>query len=319
MSETLATRSIGSLQASVAGLGCNNFGMRIDADAARHVVDAALECGVNFFDTADVYGGSYGESEQMLGDALGSRINDVIVGTKFGSPGHGAAGGASPDYIRQAIDGSLRRLGTDHIDLYQLHRFDPATPVDETLGCLHELVGQGVVREVGLSNCDAEQLRTMLHSAARIGLRVASLQNHYNLLRQDDSAQGLAACRDTDVAYLPYFPLASGMLTGKYEFGQPAPEGSRVAVLGNDRLGGVVNARSQAIVTDLSTWATTRGRSVGDAAIAWLLADERIPSVIAGATSPAQVRANCAGASWTFTDDELASVNRIVDAHPPTS
>jgi aryl-alcohol dehydrogenase-like predicted oxidoreductase len=319
MSAPMSTRAIGSLQASVAGLGCNNFGMKIGSDEARQVVDAALDCGVNFFDTADVYGSSYGQSEQMLGEALGARINDVIIGTKFGSPSHGAIGGASPAYIRQAIEGSLQRLGTDHIDLYQLHRFDPETPVEDTVGCLHDLVGEGKVLEVGLSNCDAAQLHAMLDAAARIGLDVVSLQNHYNLLRQDDASQGLAACSGTEVKYLPYFPLASGMLTGKYVFGQPAPAGSRVAVLGNERLGGVVNERNQAIVTALEGWAASRGHTVADAAIAWLLADQRIPSVIAGATSAAQVQANSAGATWVMTADDVAEVNRIVAQHPSTT
>ncbi|MCU1361262.1 MAG: aldo/keto reductase [Ilumatobacteraceae bacterium] len=319
MSAAMQTRPIGSLMASVAGLGCNNFGMKIDAGAALLVVDAALDCGVNFFDTADVYGSAYGQSEQILGDALGSRIGRAIVATKFGAASKGAAGGASPAYIRQALDGSLSRLGTDHVDLYQLHMFDPATPVDETIGCLHELVGEGKVREVGVSNCNASQLGAMLDAAHRVGLSLVSLQNHYNLLHQDDASQGLGACTGTGVGYLPYFPLASGMLTGKYVFGEPPPEGSRVAVLGNDNLGGVVNARSQAIVTDLQAWAADHGHSVADAAIGWLLADQRIPSVIAGATTPAQVQSNSASASWVLTDEDVAAVNAIVAAHPPAA
>jgi aryl-alcohol dehydrogenase-like predicted oxidoreductase len=309
-------RRIGSLRVSAAGLGCNNFGTRMDSQRAREVVAAALDCGVNFFDTADVYGSTYGESESILADALGGAIGDVVVTTKFGSPSHGRAGGAGAAYIVDAVEGSLRRLGTERIDLYQLHRFDPSTPVEETVGCLKELVDRGMVGEVGLSNCGAAQIEAFATAGKAVGLSFASLQNRYNLLEQADLHDGLSACSPETMTYLPYFPLASGMLTGKYQFGHEPPSGSRIAKLGNEVVGGVVNERNDAIVTELQAWAGARGHSVGDAAIAWLLHDQRIASVIAGATTVEQVRANSAGAAWELTPDDKAAIDQIVAANP---
>jgi aryl-alcohol dehydrogenase-like predicted oxidoreductase len=312
----MTTRSIGTLQVSVGGLGCNNFGMRIGSDAARAVVDAALDEGITFFDTADVYGSAYGESEQMLGDALAGRREGVVLATKFGSPSHGTTGGAGAAFIRTAVDASLRRLATDRIDLYQLHRFDPSTPVEETVACLHELVTAGKVLEIGLSNCDPTQVASIQAAADALGLSVVSLQNRYNLLEQDDRDVGLAQCAAGGLAYLPYFPLASGMLTGKYRFGDEPPAGTRIAALGNDRVGGVVNERNQHIVDALAGFTAQRGHTVADAAIAWLLADDRIASVIAGATSPEQVRANATGARWVLSAADVAAIDALVAAEP---
>ena len=211
-------RPIGSLDVSVVGLGTNNFGLGMHEDDVPPVVEAALDAGINFFDTAD----SYGDSEERLGRALGGHRDEVVIGTKFGSAvGRDGTGGAAPGYVRQAVERSLARLGTDRIDLYQLHRPDPQTPIADTLGTLHDLVREGKVREIGCSNFSAAQLREADAAAPDGGPRFVSVQNHYNLVHREDEREVLPECERLGLAYLPYFPLASGLLTGKYTRGRP--------------------------------------------------------------------------------------------------
>jgi len=298
------------LKVSEVGLGCNNFGMRIDAAATQAVVDAAIEAGVNFFDTADSYGES--QSEVMLGKALGKRRRDVVVATKFASPmGKGEhQRGGSRRWIMQAAEDSLRRLGTDYIDLYQMHRSDPDTPIDETLRALDDLVTQGKVRYIGNSNFAGWQIADADWTAAG-GTRFISAQNHYSLLERAVEREVIPACEHFGLGLLPYFPLASGLLSGKYKRGRPAPAGARLD-------GGLPWATR--MLTDanfdkveaLEAWVGPRGHSLLELAFAWLLGNPVISSVIAGATSPEQVRANTATANWTLTADEMAEVTTLV-------
>ena len=293
------TRRIGSLDVSVVGLGTNNFGFTMEADAVPPVVAAALEAGINFFDTAD----AYAESEPRLAAALGRRRDDVVIGTKFASPVDGAPGGARPEYLRQAVERSLRRLRTDRIDLYQIHRPDPETPIADTLAVLDELVAAGTVREIGCSNFSAHQLK-------EADGRFASVQNHYNLLHRDDEAEVLPECERQGLAYLPYFPLASGLLTGKYRRGEPPPEGTRISRWG-ERGAKLLDDRNFDVVDRLTAWAEARGHTVLELAIAWLAARPVVASVIAGATKPEQVHANAAAAAWRLAPAEVAEVDRL--------
>jgi aryl-alcohol dehydrogenase-like predicted oxidoreductase len=301
------TRRIGSLEVTVAGLGTNNFGLGMAADAVPPVVDAAIEQGINFFDTSD----SYGDSEERLGRALGRRREQVLIATKFGSRvrGQEGTGGAKPEYVRSAVEASLRRLGTDRIELYQIHQPDPETPIGDTLGALAELVEAGKVREIGCSNFSAKQLREA-HDAAGGGPRFASVQNHYNLLNRADEAEVIPTCRELGIAYLPYFPLASGLLTGKYKRGEKPPEGTRMRLWG-DRAAGVLTDQAFDKVESLNTWAGDHGHSLLDLAVAWLAANPTVASVIAGATRADQVVANAAGAGWSLTPSEVAEVDLI--------
>jgi aryl-alcohol dehydrogenase-like predicted oxidoreductase len=296
-------RRIGSLDVSEVGLGCNNFGSRVDYEGSEAVVRAALDAGVNFFDTADIYGGT--RSEEFLGRALGGRRQDVVVATKFGNPVEGQGKGASPAYVRRALEASLRRLGTDRIDLYQLHTPDPSVPIAETLGALNDLMGEGKIREIGCSNFTVEQLRAA-NAAARPGLAgFVSVQNEYSLLHREPEQGVLAECERQALAFLPYFPLASGLLTGKYRRGAPPPEGSRLA---GERYARQLTDERLAAVETLIAFAEARGHTVLELAISWLLAQPRVASVIAGATRPEQVRTNVAAAGWALTADDLAGV-----------
>ncbi len=300
-------RKIGSLEVSVAGLGCNNFGTRIDEAATAGVVGAALKAGIDFFDTADVYG--KGRSEEYLGRALGGRRGEVVIATKFGSRMDEERKGARPEYVLRAAEDSLRRLGTDYIDLYQIHRPDPEVPIADTLGALDELVRAGKVREIGCSNFSAEQLREA-EAAARGRARFASVQNEYSLLHREPEAEMLPECGRQGLAFLPYFPLASGLLTGKYRRGQSAPEGTRITEGGwrSD----VLTDENLERVEGLIGFAESRGPTLLELAFSWLLARPAVASVIAGATSPAQVRGNAAAAGWELTDADLAAVDAIV-------
>lgn len=303
------TRRIGSLEVSVVGLGTNNFGRSMDQVQVAATVGAALEAGITFFDTADVYG----DSEEKLGRALGRRRDDVVVASKFGSPLDDGAGGASAGYVRTAVERSLRRLGTDHIDLYQLHQPDRSTPVVETLGALDELVRAGTVREIGCSNFGATRLRDAETAAEEAGFRrFVSVQNHYNLLHRDDERGVLGECRRLGLAYLPYFPLASGLLTGKYRPQEPPPSGTRLQRWG-DRAKGILTDENFAAVERLSSWAAAHGHPVLELAVAWLLAEPAVASVIAGATSPEQVRANAAAAGWRLSAAERAEVTALAE------
>ncbi len=302
-------RRIGSLQVSVVGLGTNNFGFFMEAGAVPPVVDAALEAGINFFDTAD----SYGESEVHLGKSLGDRRDQVIIATKFGSPVDGGAGGAAPGYVRSAVERSLTRLGTDRIDLYQLHRPDPETPIGDTLGALDELVREGKVREIGCSNFSADQLREAEVAAPRDGARFVSVQNQLNLLHREDEFDALPECERLGMAYLPYFPLASGLLSGKYTRGENAPPGSRLVHFGSDG-GGLLSDRNFDIVDSLSQWAAEQGHTLLELAVAWLASKRVVASVISGATSRQQVLANVAAGQWRLTADEADEVDRLAAA-----
>lgn len=301
-------RTIGSLSVTVVGLGTNNFGMGMPAEAVPGVVDAALEAGIDFFDTSD----SYGESEERLGAALGERRDQVLIATKFGSPvrGEDGTGGARPEYVRRAVDASLKRLGTDHIDLYQLHRPDPSTPIAETLGALAEAVRAGKVREIGCSNFSAEQLREA-HAAAGDGPRFVSVQNHLNLLNRADEAEVLPVCEELGIAYLPFFPLASGVLTGKYRRGEQPPAGTRLERWG-EHAARLLDDATFDTVDALTAWASAHGHSLLDLAFAWLAAKPAVASVIAGATKPEQVAANASAGSWVLSPDEVAEVDALV-------
>src|SRR5262245_10236927 len=283
---SLPTRRIGSIEVSIIGLGCNNFGMTIDEARTREVVDAALDAGITFFDTADIYGGT--KSEQFLGRALGARRSRVVIATKFGLPVDERRKGARPEYVRAAVEGSLRRLGTDCIDLYQLHKPDPTVPVADTLGALGELVRAGKVREIGCSNFSVDQIREAEAAVAPGGARFVSVQNEYSLLHREPERGVLDECGRRGLAFLPYFPLASGLLTGKYRRGAPAPKGTRLEM---SWARSVMTDGNFRIVDALTAFATARGHSLLELACSWLLHRPEVASVIAGATSPDQIRA----------------------------
>ncbi len=298
------------LKVSVVGLGCNNFGMRIDADQTQAVVDAAIDAGITLFDTADIYGGN--KSEEFLGKALGKRRHDIVLATKFGMRigGDPKKQGGARKWIMQAVEDSLRRLGTDYIDLYQHHQPDPDTPVDETLRALDDLVSQGKVRYLGNSNYTGWQIADADWTAAG-GTRFVSAQNLYSLLERDVEREVLPACEHFGLGFLPFFPLASGLLSGKYRRGEAPPEGTRLAAWG---------ARGQAAMSDsnfdkveaLEAWAKERGHTILELAFAWLLGHEVVSSVIAGATTVEQVKTNAATAEWRLTPQEVEEVGKLV-------
>jgi len=304
----METRRIGSLQVSLVGLGCNNFGWRLDVDATARVVDAALEVGVNFLDTADIYGGT--KSEEFLGQVLAGRRDKVVLATKFGMKVDDARQGAKPAYVRQAAEDSLRRLQTDHIDLYQLHQPDPSTPIADTLAAMNELVQSGKVREIGCSNFSVEQLREAKAAVQDGAARFVSVQNQYSLLHREPEDGVLAECEREGLAFLPFFPLASGLLTGKYRSGQPVPEGARLSA-GERMTGRFRTEPHQEIADRLADLAERRGHTLLELAFSWLASHAVIASVIAGATSPEQVRANANAVGWKLTADDLAEVDRI--------
>ena len=290
------------LRVSRVGLGCNNFGGRLGLAETRAVVDAALDAGVTFFDTAESYGNG-GGSERLLGEILESRRDRVVLATKFAwQPGQSLAAAES---IRRSIEGSLERLRTDRVDLYYLHRPDPAIPIGDTLGALNALVQAGKVRAIGCSNFSADQLAEADRVAREQGTaRFTVLQNHYNLLRRDDDEDVLPLCRELRVAYIPYFPLASGLLTGKYRRGEPAPEGTRLS-------GRAIEDEQFDRIETLTGFAEEHGYTLHELAIAALASTPGIPSVIAGATKPEQVRANAAAADWRLTQEELDALRSV--------
>ncbi len=306
-------RSIGRLDVSLVGLGCNNFGMRIDADQTKRVVDAAIDAGINYFDTAESYG--RGLSEEYLGRALGTRRSEVLIASKWGhtvSLGDGERGG-DPAQIRKRLEGSLTRLGTDYIDQFQLHRPDPDTPAEETLGCLAELRAEGKIREIGCTHFTADDLARSHTAATEHGLvSYPSVQNHYSLLTRDPETDGVfATCERLGIAFVPYFPLESGLLTGKYRLGQDLPDGSRLAAWG-ERAGAFIDDEKLAVVERLLTWAGAHGHSLLDLAISWHTSHPLVASVIAGATTAAQVDANVAAATWTLTQADRAEVDAAI-------
>src|SRR6266849_1244866 len=301
------------LLVSVVGLGCNNFGSRLDVDGTRAVVDAAIDAGITLFDTSDTYGGG-GGSERALSETLGSRRDQIVLATKFGGrgvdmgygPAAGAKGGRA--YIRRAVTESLRRLRTDYIDLYQMHVPDPVTPVEETIAALHELVAEGKVRYLGHSNCSGWQLADAAHLAARSGQTpFVSAQNHWSLLERQAESDVVPAARHFGLGVLPYFPLANGLLTGKVRRGQAIPAGSRLA--GRP---GYVTEQKISRVEALIGWARDHGITVLDVAIGALAAQPGCTSVIAGAMSAEQVKANAAAGEWIPSAAELAEIDAIV-------
>jgi aryl-alcohol dehydrogenase-like predicted oxidoreductase len=303
------------LDVTVVGLGCNNFGRRLDADATARVVHAALDAGIHFFDTADIYGDT--RSEEFLGRALGSRRDEIVLATKFGMAVDERRKGARPEYVRRALEDSLRRLRTDRIDLYQLHQPDPETPVSDTLQALDGLVRQGKIREIGCSNFTADQI-VEAHEAARYGAaRFVSVQNEYSLLHREPEVDVLPECARLGLAFVPYFPLASGALTGKYRPGTKPPEGSRLSSGGlRDRF--LTDEKLEA-VERLRTFAESRGHSLVELAFAWLLAHPPVASVIAGATRPEQVADNARAADWRLTEEDLDQIDRLAPQPPVES
>jgi aryl-alcohol dehydrogenase-like predicted oxidoreductase len=303
-------RRIGSLDVSVVGLGCNNFGRRLDVKATAKVVKAALDEGINFFDTADVYGGT--ASEEFLAKALGKRREKVIVATKFGMKVDDNRKGARPEYVKQACEDSLRRLRTDYIDLYQLHTPDKSVPIADTLGALDDLVQEGKVREIGCSNFTADQLHEA-DAAVQMGCaRFVSVQNEYSLLHREPGKGVLAECAALNISFIPYFPLANGLLTGKYRKNQLLPQGSRITDGWHSEL---LTEENLDKVEQLIAFAESRGHTILELAFSWLLSREMVSSVIAGATSPEQARANANAGEWDLTEAELEQVNRIVPLH----
>ena len=298
----MQTRKVGSLEVSVVGLGCNNFGWRIDAEASAKVIDAAIESGVTFFDTADRYG--KGQSEDFLGRALGKRRDQIILATKFGMEMEKGQQGASPKYVREALDASLRRLRTNRIDLYQLHQLDPKTPITDTLGALDELVRAGKVRQIGCSNFSVAQIREAA-DASQSRAQFVSVQNQFSLFHREPETNGvLAECERRRLAFLPYFPLGSGLLTGKYRKGKKLPEGSRATDGWGPK---VFTEQNLAIVESLIEFAESKDHTILELAFSWLLSHKPVASVIAGASKPQQVRANAKAVNWQLRESSQKS------------
>jgi aryl-alcohol dehydrogenase-like predicted oxidoreductase len=293
-------RKLGPLEVSVVGLGCNNFGRRVDEAGTRAVVDAALEVGVTFFDTAESYGD--GQSEAFLGQALRGRRDQVVLATKFG--GSAAVGRGSRGEMRRALEGSLERLQTDYVDLYQHHREDSTTPLPETIEALDELVREGKIRAYGTSNYSPARLE---ETASLAQEPYVSEQSKYSWLERDAEAELLPTCRRLGLGFIPYFPLASGLLTGKYRRGRPAPEGTRLH-------GREIDATEYERIEALEAFAEERGASLLEVAIGGLAAQEPVASVIAGATKPEQVRANAAAGAWEPAAGDLDALLELAPA-----
>jgi aryl-alcohol dehydrogenase-like predicted oxidoreductase len=290
-------RALGPLEVSVVGLGCNNFGRRVDVDGTRAVVDAALEIGVTFFDTAESYGD--GRSEAFLGEALQGRRDRVVLATKFG--GAPAEGKGSRDEIRRALEGSLERLQTDYVDLYQHHREDHATPLAETVQTLDELVREGKIRAYGTSNYSPAKLE---EAAGLAREAYVSEQSEYSWLEREAEEELLPTCRRLGLGFIPYFPLASGLLTGKYRRGEPAPEGARLH-------GREIDDAEHDRIEALEAFAGERGVTLLEVVIGGLAAQKPVASVIAGATKPDQVRANAAAGAWQPSADDLGALRAL--------
>jgi aryl-alcohol dehydrogenase-like predicted oxidoreductase len=302
------------LVVSVVGLGCNTMGRKLDLDGTRAVVDAALEHGITLFDTADIYGSPHGASEELLGAALKGRREDVVLATKFGMD---MAGTNGPDwdargarrYVHRAVEASLRRLGTDYIDLYQMHAPDPATPIEETLSTLDGLVREGKVRYLGSSNFAGWQIADAAWTARAGHLTpFVSAQNPYNLVARGAETEVVPACQRFGLGLLPYYPLASGLLTGKYRRGEAPPPGTRLA---GERYASRLASAPWDTVAALTAYAEKRGLTLLDVAIGGLAAKPAVASVIAGATTPEQVAANVAAGAWIPTDEDRAELDAI--------
>ena len=300
------------LQVSLVGLGCNNFGGRIDLEASRKVVHKALDLGITLFDTADIYG-ERGGSETILGQVLGDRRGDIVLATKFGMPMDeaGVVKSASRRYILSAVEASLRRLKTDWIDLYQLHTPDPLTPIEETLRTLEDLIRHGKVRYIGCSNLPAWQVVEALWTSRHLGFNAfVTCQDEYSLLVRDPERELLPAMQAHGLGLLPYFPLACGLLSGKYKRNTPLPEGARLT--NTQRLADrYLTEANWQIVERLEDFCATRGRSLLELAFGWLAARPTVCSVIAGATRPEQVEQNVRAVDWALTPEEMAEVDRL--------
>ena len=302
------------LWVSAVGIGCNNFGAKCDEAATRAVVHACLDAGITLFDTADMYG-NRGGSETLLGRILGHHRKDIVLASKFGLPmGEGPyLNGAGRHYMMRAVEDSLRRLRTDHLDLYQVHRPDPATPIEETLRALDDLVRDGKVRYVGCSNFAGWQLAEA-EWAARAGgtVRFISAQNEYSLVDRRIEGDLVPAANAYGVGILPYFPLANGLLTGKYQRNHAMPDGARMTERPT-RAEEVLTDRNWTIAEKVADYAAARGHSLLEAAIGWLASQDHVPSVIAGATTAEQVAQNAAAADWRMTAEEIADINALSD------
>src|SRR3954451_15365574 len=310
-------RRLGSsgLVVSVVGIGCNNFGRKLDAEGTREVVDAAIDAGITLFDTADIYGTPHGTSEELLGAALKGRRDEVVVATKFGMNMEGLNGNdfgarGSRRYVVRAVEASLRRLETDHIDLYQLHEPDPATPIEETLAALDDLVHAGKVRYLGNSNFAGWQIADADWTARAGGLTpFVSAQNRYSLLQRQVEAEVVPACEQFGLGLLPFFPLDSGLLTGKYRRGETPAAGTRLSL---DRYQRFLDGADWDVIEALTAFGAERGHSLLEVAIAGLASRPAVTSVIAGATSAEQVQANAAAGSWQLSADDLGALESIL-------
>jgi aryl-alcohol dehydrogenase-like predicted oxidoreductase len=303
--------TIGSIPVPLAGIGCNNFGRRIDEERSREVVDAAFEADATLFDTADLYGDT--QSEEFLGRALGSRRDRAVIVSKFGmrTPPEGMTGG-DPRWVVRACEESLRRLGTDRIDVYLLHQPDDATPVGDTLSAMSRLVDEGKVREIGCSNFSAKQLDEAADAARELEVRsFVTVQNEYSLVEREPREEVLPACLRLGLSFIPYFPLASGLLTGKYRRGQPPPPGTRMAGPGGWEE--FLTDERFEIVERLRAFAEEHGHTILDLAMSWLTAQPEIATVIAGATRAEQVRQNAeALEAWKLSEAELAEIDELL-------
>lgn len=309
---------LGLLSVSRVGLGCNNFGGRLDAAESEAVVKAAVDAGIDFFDTADVYGDR--RSEQILGRALRGVRERVVIATKFGAPGSADDGSARGGraWIERAVERSLQRLGTDRIDLYQMHFPDADVPIDETLGALDELVRAGKVREIGCSNFSSTRIREAARASEERGLAAfRSVQNRYSLLHREPEEKVIPACRELGVSLIPYFPLESGLLTGKYRAGEALPDRTRLANMPDDQRARFLTDERLVLVERLREYARARGRSLLELAMSWLATAPMVVSVIAGATRPEQVAANAGAASWALTRSERDEIAVFTDPRNP--
>ncbi|HKD75858.1 MAG TPA: aldo/keto reductase [Ktedonobacterales bacterium] len=311
-------RSLGrsGLRVSIVGLGCNNFGRRIDYASSLPVVHKALDLGITFFDTADVYRSAIGGSEEILGKALGPRRKEIVIATKVGMPMEHAGRGASRQTIIAGADASLRRLNTDWIDLYQLHQPDPLTPIEETLRAFDDLVRQGKVRYIGCSNLKAWQVAEAHWTSRSLGLApFVACQNEYSLLMRQADHELIPMMQSHCIGLLPYYPLASGVLTGKYRRNTPMPAGARLTIHAARYGGRFLNDSNWPVVEHLEAFAATRNRTLLELAFSWLAARPCVSSIIAGATKPDQLEANVRAVNWTLTEVELQEIDQIT-LHP---
>lgn len=313
----METRNLGKsgLRVSAIGLGCNNFGGRLDLEGTRAVMHAAFDAGITLFDTADVYGDK-GGSETLMGEVIGAMRHEIVLASKFCMPmdDNETLKGGSRRYIMTAVEASLKRLQTDYLDLYQMHRMDPLTPIEESLRALSDLVTQGKIRYFGCSNFNGWRMVEAQWTAKALGVPgFVSAQDEYSLVKREHEADLIPALREYGMGLLPYFPLASGLLTGKYRRNAPMPEGARLT--NTQRLADrYLNDRNWVLSEKLADFAEARGHTVLELAFSWLLAQAPVASVIAGATKPAQIAQNVAAGGWKLTADELAEVDTITRA-----